>query len=668
MNPSAFDAIGLSVRLLTVDAIEKANSGHPGLPLGCAELGGLIFGEVLSHFPQDPLWANRDRFILSAGHGSMLLYALLHLSGYDLGLEDLKRFRTLRSKTPGHPEYGAAPGIETTTGPLGQGFGNAVGIAIAERMLAAQFNTTTRSVIDHYTYVLAGDGDMMEGVVYEAASLAGHLGLGKLIVFYDDNQISIDGATNLTFSEDVMARFAACNWQTFACSAYDLEELRGCVRKAKADLTRPTLIKVRSVMGKGSPSFAGTHRIHSGALGTDELRKMKQAMGVSPDRQFYIAEEAIEFFRTRNKEWKAAYDAWCTEFALWTAENPDRLAKWQEVFGVHRPPYDLAGMNLPGYSPGDMVATRTAGGKVVSTLLDRCDEIVGGSADLTMPCLHGMTYSDNFAPTNPKGRLIYFGVREHAMGAIANGLALHGMRPFCSTFLTFSDYLRPSLRLSALMRLPVIYVLAYDSIWNGEDGPTHEPVEHLAALRAMPNLLVLRPGDAEETEAVWEIALNRRQGPTALSLTRQAVPVYAKWDPDWRKTITRGAYIVKQAAQSPRLVIVATGSEVSSALRAVERSSFADRIRIISMVSRELFLQQEEAFRAKLLGEGAELLIVEAGVAQGWETICGKPRARIVSVERFGESAPGEQVAEHLGVGPTSLLREIEGIFSALER
>jgi transketolase len=350
---------------------------------------------------------------------------------------------------------------------------------------------------------------------------------------------------------------------------------------------------------------------------------------------------------------------------LWTAENPDHLTKWQEVFGGHRPPYDLAGMNLPRYSPGDMVATRTAGGKVVSTLLERCDEIVGGSADLTMPCLHGMTYSDNFAPTNPKGRLIYFGVREHAMGAIANGLALHGMRPFCSTFLTFSDYLRPSLRLSALMRLPVVYVFAYDSIWNGEDGPTHEPVEHLAALRAMPNLLVLRPGDAEETEAAWEIALNRRQGPTALSLTRQAVPVYAKWDPDWRKTITRGAYIVKQAAQSPRLVIVATGSEVSSALHAVARSPFADRIRIISMVSRGLFLQQEEAFRGELLPEDSELMIVEAGVAQGWETICGKPRARIVSVERFGESAPGEEVAEHLGVGPASLLGEIEGIFSA---
>ena len=388
-------------------------------------------------------------------------------------------------------------------------------------------------------------------------------------------------------------------------------------------------------------------------------------MGVSPDREFYVAEEAIEFFRTRNREWKTAYDAWCAEFALWKAENPDRLAKWQEVFGGHRPPYDLAGMNLPRYSPGDMVATRTAGGKIVSTLLERCDEIVGGSADLTMPCLHGITYDDNFAPTNPKGRLIYFGVREHAMGAISNGLALHGMRPFCSTFLSFSDYLRPSLRLSALMRLPVIYVLAYDSIWNGEDGPTHEPVEHLAALRAMPNLLVLRPGDAEETEAAWEIALNRRQGPTALSLTRQAVPVYTKWDPDWRKTITRGAYIVKQAAQSPRLVIVATGSEVSSALHAVARSPFADRIRIISMVSRGRFLQQEEAFRGELLPEDSELMIVEAGVAQGWETICGKPRARIVSVERFGESAPGEQVAEHLGVGPASLLGEIEGIFSA---
>lgn len=659
MNQNILDKIAASIRILTVDAIEKANSGHPGLPLGLAELGGLIFAEILNHNPKDPEWVNRDRFVLSAGHGSMLLYSLLHLTGYDVSLEDLKRFRTVHSKTPGHPEYGDTPGVETTTGPLGQGFGNAVGMAIAERMMEARFNTSEIKIIDHRIYVIAGDGDLMEGISYEAASLAGHLGLGNLIVFYDDNKLTIDGETGLAFSEDVLRRFEAFHWQTFDCDAYDYEAVMTCVARAKEERNRPALIKVRSEMGRGSPTYAGTHRIHSGALGAEEITKMKLAMGVDPDEQFYIFPEIKSYIREKADKWEETWNEWQKLFGTWKKNNPSLAAEWQNTFVNESRNLSLNSENLPSYKAGEMVATRTAGGIILNTLFDKFPGIIGGTADLTAPCLQGLTYNNAFTPANPQGRLLYYGIREHAMGAVSNGLALYGFRPFCSTFLSFSDYLRPAIRLSALMKLPVIYIFPYDSVWNGEDGPTHQPVEHLAALRAIPRLLVLRPGDAEEVEVAWILALTHFDGPSAISLTRQNLPVYEKYDRNWRETAGKGAYVVKESEDEPVIVIVATGSEVSSALTACEGIPSGKGIRIVSMISRELFLRQDSDFRESIIPQNCKLIIVEAGIAQGWEILYTNRELNILSVEDFGYSGPGELVAEQVNIGPNAIRKRI---------
>ena len=557
MKQAALDAIALSVRSLSMDAVQAADSGHPGLPMGCAELGSLLYGEILSHNPADPRWPNRDRFVLSAGHGSMFLYSLLHLSGYDLSLDELKNFRQVGSRTPGHPEYGHTTGVETTTGPLGQGIANAVGMAIAERMSAGIYNTDKHTVIEHYTYVLVGDGDMMEGVASEACSLAGHLGLGRLIVYYDDNDISIDGSTDITFTEDVGARFAAYGWHVQHADGYDGDAILAATQKARAVTDKPSLVILKTVIGKGSPNKAGTSGVHGAALGQEEIILTRKNLGLNEHDAFYVHPDAVTYFAEHRKILTERYDAWQKTFAAWRSENPELASRWDLA---RRPGAEqMAGVTLPDFAAGDKVATRKASGKVLNAIADGIPSLVGGSADLAGSNITAMPQHGVFSVKTPTGRTINFGVREHGMAALCNGLALYGgFRTFCATFLVFSDYLRPSARLAALMGLPVIYVLTHDSIFVGEDGPTHQPIEHNAALRTIPNMDVLRPGDAQETALAWRMAMERDDGPSALVLTRQNLLIYEKADADWEETARKGAYVVQECEGDPEVVLVAT--------------------------------------------------------------------------------------------------------------
>jgi len=650
----SLNAVATAVRVLTMDAVQKAKSGHPGLPMGCADLGSLIYGEILSHYPADPAWINRDRFVLSAGHGCMLLYSLLHLSGYDLSLEELKNFRQYGSLTPGHPEYGLTPGVETTTGPLGQGISNSVGLAMAERMLAARFNTENQAVIDHYTYVLCGDGDLMEGVSAEAASLAGHHGLGKLIVFYDSNSITIEGSTDLAFTEDVLKRFAAYGWQTLSGDAYDLEGIMKLVKEAQNEENRPTIIKLKSVIGKGSPNMAGSHKVHGAPLGEDEIKAAKVELGVPEESAFYIPREACEYFAARREEWRNRYSEWQDMFKLWRRENTRLASEWDLFFQ----PVDADNLEFPLYNEGDKVATRKAGGEVLNAVARQIPNLIGGSADLAPSNVTDLKGMGSFQKKNPRGRNLHFGVREHGMGAIVNGLALHGgIKPFCSTFMAFSDYMRPAIRLAAMMKLPVIYIFTHDSIFVGEDGPTHQPVEHITALRAIPNLVVLRPGDGQETAAAWKLALARTEGPTVLALTRQGLEVYAKDDAQWVDHVKRGAYIVKDCEGSPEIVLVATGSEVCLALATA--GELGSGVRVISMISRELFLQQPQDFKEKLIPGSARRVVIEAGISMGWEGIAGS-NGIIQSIDRFGESGPAGQLAVKFGLAVQEIVARIK--------
>lgn len=629
-----------------MDAIQKANSGHPGLPLGCAELGALLYGEFLRHDPAAPAWLDRDRFVLSAGHGSMFLYSLLHLSGYGISLDDIQNFRQIGSKCAGHPEYGMAPGIETTTGPLGQGVATAVGMAIAESMLAARFNTKKHTIVNHYTWALAGDGCLQEGVSAEAASIAGHLGLGKLILFYDDNAITIDGGTSLSFTEDVGARFAAYGWHVQKGDMYDADGVRRMVATAKSEAGKPSLIMLKSVIGKGAPTMQGSHKVHGAPLGAEEIARAKTAMGVPTDAQFWVSPEAKTFFEMRSKELAAAHAVWNTEYAAWRAQEPALAAEYDAMQSGKA----LSPVSWPVVKAGDSIATRNSSGAALAAAFAAWPSLVGGSADLTGPNmtqLPGQPYS----AVNRSGRMIHFGVREHAMAAISNGLALHGgFKPFCATFLVFADYLRPALRLSALMGLPVVYVLTHDSVFVGEDGPTHQPIEHLAALRAIPNVLVLRPADAEETNEAWAWALARTEGPTVIALTRQNLPVLEKADPIWRETIRTGAYVVRNPQGDPEVVILASGSEVDLSLRAANLVP-GKRIRVVSVPSIETFLAQPDALRDTIVPPEARILACEAGRSLVWDRIADG----FLGIERFGESGPGAKVAAHLGLTPEAL-------------
>ncbi len=646
MNLNGIAAVAKSVRSLSIDAIQKANSGHPGLPLGCAELAALLYGEILKHNPADSKWADRDRFVLSAGHGSMFLYSILHLSGYKVTLDDIKNFRQVGSKCPGHPEFGWTDGVENTSGPLGQGIAIAVGMAMAETMLAAKYNTPNHKIIDHYTYVLTGEGCLEEGVSSEASSFAGHNKLGKLIVFYDQNKISIDGSTDITFSEDIGKRYEAYGWQVLKGDMYDVEGVMKLVEQAKAESQKPTLIMLKSVIGKFAPK-QGTPSVHGEPLGEADVAQTKINLGFDPEKFFQIDDEAIKYFAEKKAGFAAKEEAWKKEFAEWKKENPALADEWEASFN-----YVADGDNLlsdPSYEVGKSVATRTASGDMINVMGERYSYLVGGSADLKGSNKAGMKCDGGtYTPDNRKGRFVEYGIREFGMASEALGMAAHGgIRPYVSTYLVFSDYMRPSIRLAALMKMPVIYDLTHDSIYVGEDGPTHQPIEQLASLRAIPGLQVLRPGDAEETAAAWHIAMTSKDHPVLFALTRQNVPVYAKDDADWRETIKKGAYIVKKGADNPDVTLVATGSEVNMALDAASKVS-GKSVRVVSVLDKTLFESQDEAFQKSILGEKSRVIVVEAGVKTGWEFYVGNKKD-LFTIDRFGESGPAKKVAETLG-------------------
>jgi transketolase len=658
MDIRSLEKVALSARVLAMDAVQEANSGHPSLPLGCAELGAFLYGQALRHDPADPAWPDRDRFVLSAGHGSMFLYAHLHLAGYGIGVDDIRKFRKVGGKCAGHPEYGLAPGIECTTGPLGQGLAMAVGMAVAESMLAARFNSAKRRIVDHFTYVLAGDGCLEEGVSAEASSLAGHLGLGKLIVFYDSNKITIDGSTDLAFTEDSGKRYEAYGWQVLRGDMYDFAGLERLVAEAKGDLERPSLIILKSVIGKGSPGKQGSAGAHGSALGEEEVAKTKAAIGAPAGQKFWVDPAAYAYYEKRRVELAKAHAAWKAEYAAWKAEEPALAAEFEDYLaGRARRPLDL-----PAFAKGDKVATRNASGKCLAAVA-KAWNLVGGSADLTGPNVSALPEGGVYGPADRKGRYLHFGIREFGMAAVANGIALHGgFRPFVATFLVFSDYLRPALRLAALMKQPVVYVLTHDSIFVGEDGPTHQPVEHLASLRAMPNVRVLRPGDAEETAVAWRMAMERTDGPTVIALSRQNLPVFEKADPEWALSMGLGAYVVKNTEAAPETVIVATGSEVSMALAAADRlgsPAACAGARVVSMPCRELFLSQPKPIRDAILPPGARVVTAEAGVSMGWDRFA--KAEDVFSIERFGESGPGDDVARHLGFTADALAKLVAG-------
>ena len=640
-----------TVRTLAMDAVERAASGHPGMPMGAAPMAYVLWTRFLRHNPQNPAWSDRDRFVLSAGHASMLLYALLHLTGYDLPLEELMRFRQWGSKTPGHPEHGLTPGVETTTGPLGQGFGNAVGMAIAERILADRFNRPALAVVDHHTYVLCSDGDMMEGVAAEAGSLAGHLGLGKLICLYDDNDISIDGPTDLSFSEDVGRRLEAYRWHVqHVEDGNDLEALEFAIATAQEETDRPSLIVVQTHIGFGAPTKQDSATAHGAPLGPDEVRAWKERFGW-PDREFFIPERAVRRFREAIHRGAELESAWRRLFEKWRHSEPEFAAEWVRVMEGRLPSHWER--HLPGFGGETKLSTRKASGKVLAALAPRLPELVGGSADLTESNNTTLPSEEPFSAGSP-GRYIHFGVREHAMGTVLNGMSLHGgLRPFGGTFLVFSDYIRPSVRLAALMSQPVVYVFTHDSIALGEDGPTHQPVEHLASLRAMPGLAVIRPADAAETAEAWKVALGRREGPTALVLSRQDLPVLDRETLAPAHLLALGAYVLLDTRPGlPDLVLVASGSEVHVALDAASllRSEHELSVRVVSMPSWELFEQQDDPYRRAVFPPDIPArLAVEAASSFGWPRWVGDAGA-VLGVDRFGASAPGSVVLERYGL------------------
>ncbi len=640
-----------TIRFLSADAIQKANSGHPGLPMGDAAMAYALWTRHLRHNPTNPHWANRDRFVLSGGHGSMLLYSLLYLTGYDLSLDDIKQFRQWGSRTPGHPEFGMTPGVETTTGPLGQGFANGVGMAMAEAHLAATFNRPGHDIIDHHTYAIVTDGDLMEGVSSEAASLAGHLRLGKLIYLYDDNHISIEGSTDITFTEDRGKRFEAYGWHVqYVFDGQDVAGIDRAITAAKED-PRPSLIIVRTIIGYGLPTRAGTAKAHGEPPGDAELNGAKEALGWPIEPRFYIPEDSLEFYRQaqtigaeREAAWNAKFDAYKAAYPQEAAELERRLAGempagWDDGLIVF--PADEKGM-----------ATRASSGKVLNELAARLPELFGGSADLapsTDTWLKGIpSFGDD-----PAGRNVNFGVREHAMGAIVNGLVYHGgIIPFGATFLVFSDYMRPPIRLAALSHLGSIYVYTHDSIGVGEDGPTHQPVEQAAALRAIPNLLFIRPADANEVREAWKVAIANRHRPTALAFTRQAVPTLDRSVYAAAEGLKQGAYVLADLGEGrPEIILMATGSEVSLIVKAGERlAAEGTAVRLVSFPSWELFEDQDEAYRNEVLPPDIKpRLAVEAGISQGWHRWVGDS-GRVLALDRFGASAPGKVVFENLGL------------------
>jgi len=644
-----------TIRTLSIDAVQKANSGHPGAPMGAAPMAYTLWTRFLRHAPTRPDWPDRDRFVLSAGHASMLLYSLLHLTGYDVSLEDLESFRQWGSKTPGHPEYRLTPGVEATTGPLGQGFANAVGMAIAERRLAAEFNRPGHDIVDHWTYTLCSDGDLQEGIASEAASLAGHLRLRKLVALYDDNHIQLDGPTSMAWSEDVVARFQAYGWQAaHVADGNDIEEIARAIEVARED-DRPSLIAIRTHIGFGSPNRQDTQKAHGQPLGVDEVRLVKENYGWDPDATFFVPDAARELFRRAIPAGDAIADAWHEAFAAYEKAFPDLASELRRrLDGRLADGWDAG---LKTYADGEEVATRNASQEAIQALAGPVPELFGGAADLSESNLTDVKDGGNFEPDEP-GRNLRFGVREHAMGGVANGIAYHGgFIPYVGTFLTFSDYMRGSVRLASLSGLHVIYVWTHDSVGLGEDGPTHQPVEHYAALRAIPNLWFVRPGDANEAVAAWAIALERGaedpSGPVALSLTRQKLPTLAGTAEKAREGLRRGGYVLREASGGPgsvKAILIGTGSELQLAFGAAEALE-KDGIpaRVVSLPCWELFERQDAAYRESVLPRAVRARVaVEAGVSLGWERWVGDDGA-IVGLDHFGASAPAGTIFEKFG-------------------
>ncbi|MFL7892296.1 MAG: transketolase [Anaerolineales bacterium] len=647
-----------TLRMLAIDAVQEANSGHPGLPLGAADIAIVLWTRYLKHDPSQPTWPDRDRFVLSAGHGSAMLYSLLHLSGYPLPLEEVKNFRQWGSLTPGHPEYHLEVGIETTTGPLGQGFGNAVGMALAERILAEKFNQPDFPVVDHYTYVIASDGDLMEGISHEAASFAGHLGLGKLIVLYDDNSISIDGSTDLTYSDDVPGRFSAYGWHVQHVDGHDMAAIDAALSAAKSEKERPSLIACKTHIGFGSPG-QDTAKVHGSPLGEEGVRKTKQHFGWDEDAKFFIPEQVKAYFAAYQEQGAVKSADWQSMVEGYKKSFPDLAQEWDRyVKGELTPGWEEL---LPEFQPDQPLATRSASGKVLAALVPMLPTLVGGSADLTPSNNTRTPDSIEINRGDFSGSYVHYGVREHGMGSIMNGLALHGLRPYGGTFLIFSDYLRPTIRLAAMMELPVVYIFTHDSIGLGEDGPTHQPVEQITSLRAIPKLLVLRPADGNETARAWEVALRRDNGPTALVLTRQSLPQICPVN----NGLDQGAYVLKDAEGVPDLVIIASGSEVSIGLEAVQKLH-GDQInaRLVSMPSWELFDQQSQTYRDAVLPPDVPRLSVEAGVTLAWGRYVDQSTGSVIGIDRYGASAPYKTIFEHYGLTAERIAKQAKKILN----
>lgn len=652
IQSKALDDLAINtIRFLSVDAVQRANSGHPGMPMACAPIVYVLYSKYMRHNPANPKWLNRDRFVLSAGHGSMLLYSILHLCGYDISLEDLKNFRQWGSNTPGHPEFGLTAGVETTTGPLGQGFANAVGMAIAQAFLAARFNRERMKILDHYIYGICSDGDLMEGISHEAASLAGHLKLNKIIFFYDSNRISIDGKTSLTYSEDVQKRFEAYNWNVlYIKDVNNVDEIEAAIQSAQKSLDKPTLIITSTHIGYGSPNKQNTAEAHGSPLGEEEVKLSKENLGWNYQETFYIPHEVKEHFnkvklhgQKLESEWQKLFE----EYKKKHTEEAKQFLDWMSgKLG------DDWKSKLPLFEDdGKKLATRAASGKVLDAVAPVIENLIGGSADLTSSNNTRAKIYEDFSASNYKGRYIRYGVREHAMGGIMNGLAAYGgVIPYGGTFLVFSDYMRPSIRLASISHLKTIYIFTHDSIGVGEDGPTHQPVEHLASLRAIPNLVVIRPADANETVYAWKAALEHSEGPAALILTRQGVPVLDQKKYHSAEGVLKGAYVLYDSSVKPELILMASGSEVNLILEAakiLEKENI--KVRVVSFPSWELFDRQSEEYKESVFPYSVTARIsVEAGVALGWQKYTGNLGTNL-SIERFGASAPEKILMEKFG-------------------
>ncbi|MGI1835328.1 MULTISPECIES: transketolase [Bacillus] len=652
-----------TIRTLSIDAIEKANSGHPGMPMGAAPMAYALWTNHLNVSPQNPNWFNRDRFVLSAGHGSMLLYSMLHLSGYNLSIEDLKQFRQWGSKTPGHPEFGHTEGVDATTGPLGQGIAMAVGMALAERHLAETYNKDNFNVVDHYTYSICGDGDLMEGISSEAASLAGHLGLGRLIVLYDSNDISLDGDLDRSFSENVKNRFEAMNWEVlYVKDGNNIDEVTAAIEKAKQSTDKPTLIEVKTTIGFGSPNRAGTSGVHGAPLGSEEAKLTKEAYSWTFEEDFHVPSEVYDHFKTAVKDAGQKKEAaWNELFEQYEKEYPELAAQLKLAIEGKLP--ENWDQEVPVYEAGSSLASRASSGEVLNGIAKQVPFFIGGSADLAGSNKTTIKDTNDFGRENYAGRNIWFGVREFAMGAALNGMALHGgLRVFGGTFFVFSDYLRPAIRLAALMGLPVTYVFTHDSIAVGEDGPTHEPVEQLASLRAMPNLSVIRPADGNETAAAWKIAVSATNKPTALVLTRQNLPTIDQSPEKAYEGVEKGGYVVVEAADAqPEALLLASGSEVGLAIeaqKALEKEGI--RVSVVSLPAWDRFDEQSDEYKESVLPKAVRARVaIEMGASLGWERYTGLD-GDVIAIDKFGASAPGETIIEKYGFTVSNVVSRVK--------